>query len=108
MDEQDQSRRAIDDIFRLFGGDHEERTYRFRCFEAWAMDVPWAGFSLNKLLKLEAGPDGAFYVSDDYARTIYRVVYAGAGASLGFAAPPAQRLGERGNPLALLDATEKK
>ena len=41
----------IDDIFGLFGADHEERTYRFRCVEAWAMDVPWTGFELNRLLK---------------------------------------------------------
>ncbi len=28
----------------------EERLYRFRCVEAWAMAVPWAGFPLSKLL----------------------------------------------------------
>jgi methionine sulfoxide reductase catalytic subunit len=28
----------------------EERVYRFRCVEAWAMIVPWTGFSLAKLL----------------------------------------------------------
>jgi methionine sulfoxide reductase catalytic subunit len=43
---------GIDDMFKLLGGDQEERTYRFRCVEAWAMDVPWTGFSLSKLLKL--------------------------------------------------------
>ncbi|MDF1663491.1 MAG: protein-methionine-sulfoxide reductase catalytic subunit MsrP [Planctomycetota bacterium] len=30
----------------------EERTYRFRCVEAWAMVVPWTGFPLSKLLAL--------------------------------------------------------
>lgn len=30
----------------------EERVYRFRCVEAWAMTVPWTGFPLSRLLKL--------------------------------------------------------
>lgn len=29
----------------------EERTYRFRCVEAWAMTVPWIGLPLAKLLE---------------------------------------------------------
>ncbi len=29
----------------------EERIYRFRCVEAWAMVVPWTGFPLSKLLE---------------------------------------------------------
>ena len=28
----------------------EERVYRFRCVEAWAMVVPWTGFPLKKLI----------------------------------------------------------
>jgi methionine sulfoxide reductase catalytic subunit len=28
----------------------EERVYRFRCVEAWAMTVPWTGFPLHRLL----------------------------------------------------------
>jgi sulfoxide reductase catalytic subunit YedY len=40
---------GIEDIFKLI--DQEERVYRFRCVEAWAMVVPWAGFSLSTLLK---------------------------------------------------------
>lgn len=28
----------------------EERIYRFRCVEAWAMVVPWIGFPMNQLL----------------------------------------------------------
>jgi sulfoxide reductase catalytic subunit YedY len=28
----------------------EERVYRFRCVEAWAMVVPWTGFPLSQLL----------------------------------------------------------
>ena len=30
----------------------EERLYRFRCVEAWAMAVPWTGFPLRELIKL--------------------------------------------------------
>lgn len=33
----------------------EERLYRHRCVEAWAMAVPWSGFQLSELVKL-AGP----------------------------------------------------
>ncbi len=29
----------------------EERIYRFRCVEGWAMTVPWIGFELSYLLK---------------------------------------------------------
>ncbi len=29
----------------------EERVYRFRCVEAWAMTVPWTGFPLAKLIE---------------------------------------------------------
>ena len=34
----------------------EERLYRHRCVEAWAMAVPWLGFPLSELLK-RAEPD---------------------------------------------------
>ena len=30
----------------------EERVYRHRCVEAWAMTVPWQGFALSALVKL--------------------------------------------------------
>jgi len=29
----------------------EERVYRFRCVEAWSMNVPWTGFPLSKLIE---------------------------------------------------------
>ncbi|MEE9211090.1 MAG: protein-methionine-sulfoxide reductase catalytic subunit MsrP [Phycisphaeraceae bacterium] len=49
---------SVDDIFKLPA---EERTYRFRCVEAWAMDVPWTGFELNRLLKqVEPTADARF------------------------------------------------
>jgi len=39
-----------DDLARRMG--LEERLYRFRCVEAWAMTVPWIGFPLANLIKL--------------------------------------------------------
>ena len=41
----------VNNLLKKIGG-IEERVYRFRCVEAWSMTVPWAGFPLNKLLKL--------------------------------------------------------
>jgi methionine sulfoxide reductase catalytic subunit len=39
----------------------EERIYRFRCVEAWAMVVPWTGFPLQKLLaKVVPKPEAKF------------------------------------------------
>jgi sulfoxide reductase catalytic subunit YedY len=39
----------------------EERVYRFRCVEAWAMIVPWTGFPLAKLIEKAAPkPEAAF------------------------------------------------
>ena len=29
----------------------EDRTYRFRCVEAWSMVIPWVGYSLSELIK---------------------------------------------------------
>ncbi len=40
----------LEDILHRFPA--EERIYRFRCVEAWAMVVPWLGFPLADLLKL--------------------------------------------------------
>lgn len=40
---------TVDDLIRLFP--QEERHYRFRCVETWAMAVPWIGFPLAALVK---------------------------------------------------------
>ena len=40
----------------------EERVYRHRCVEAWAMTVPWTGFPLSQLLKIAEPLDSAKYV----------------------------------------------
>jgi methionine sulfoxide reductase catalytic subunit len=39
----------LDDLLNKFP--LEERIYRFRCVEAWAMVVPWIGFPMNAILK---------------------------------------------------------
>lgn len=40
----------------------EERTYRHRCVETWAMTVPWIGFPLAKLLAMAEPSASAKYV----------------------------------------------
>ena len=40
----------------------EERVYRFRCVEAWAMTVPWVGFQIADLLRIAEPQAGAKYV----------------------------------------------
>ena len=40
----------------------EERTYRLRCVEAWAMAVPWTGFPMAELVKLAEPQVGAKFV----------------------------------------------
>lgn len=39
---------GLDDLFEL--APLEERLYRFRCVEAWAMQVPWTGYPLRALI----------------------------------------------------------
>ena len=41
----------------------EERIYRMRCVEAWSMVIPWAGYSLSKLLAVVEPTAGARYVA---------------------------------------------
>jgi sulfoxide reductase catalytic subunit YedY len=40
---------GFDDLIKKFP--QEDRIYRFRCVEGWAMVIPWRGFSLASLLK---------------------------------------------------------
>jgi sulfoxide reductase catalytic subunit YedY len=40
----------------------EERVYRHRCVEAWAMTVPWTGFPLRDLIRIAAPTSSAKYV----------------------------------------------
>ncbi|MEJ0017238.1 MAG: protein-methionine-sulfoxide reductase catalytic subunit MsrP [Acetobacteraceae bacterium] len=41
---------GIDDLLKQV--QLEERIYRHRCVEAWAMTVPWTGFPLSELLRI--------------------------------------------------------
>ena len=41
----------------------EERLYRHRCVEGWAMTVPWTGFPLSALVKLAEPTASAKYVA---------------------------------------------
>jgi sulfoxide reductase catalytic subunit YedY len=41
----------------------EERVYRMRCVEGWSMVIPWAGYSLSKLLEKVAPLASAKYVA---------------------------------------------
>lgn len=47
----------------------EERIYRFRCVEAWAMVIPWIGFELGALLNRVGVRPSAKYVAFE---TLYR------------------------------------
>jgi sulfoxide reductase catalytic subunit YedY len=51
---------ALDDLLQQMP--LEERVYRHRCVEAWAMTVPWTGFPLSQLLKLAEPLGSAKYV----------------------------------------------
>ncbi len=51
---------AFDDLMRRVN--LEERIYRHRCVEGWAMTVPWTGFPLRDLVKIAAPTSAAKYV----------------------------------------------
>ena len=51
---------GIDDLMKQVS--LEERIYRHRCVEAWAMTVPWTGFPLSQLLKIAEPLSSAKYV----------------------------------------------
>ncbi len=53
---------ATFDLDDLFAFEHEERVYHFRCVERWAMNVPWSGFQLSKLLERVEPAAGARFV----------------------------------------------
>lgn len=63
----------LDDIYQQFS--LEERAYRHRCVETWAMCVPWTGFPLKDLLlKVEPLAEAKFvrfetFMNPEVART---------------------------------------
>ena len=50
-----------DDFYQLMPV--EERLYRFRCVEAWAMAVPWTGFPLKALIDLVEPKSSATHIA---------------------------------------------
>ena len=51
----------LEDILQI--APPEERVYRMRCVEGWSMVIPWAGFSLSRLLNLVEPLGTAKYVA---------------------------------------------
>ena len=51
---------GIDDLLKKVS--LEERLYRHRCVEAWAMAVPWSGFQMSQLVEMAKPLSGAKYV----------------------------------------------
>jgi methionine sulfoxide reductase catalytic subunit len=50
----------LDDLTQRF--DLEERIYRFRCVEAWAMVVPWIGFPMQAMMAVVEPTSAAKFV----------------------------------------------
>ncbi len=51
----------LDDLLKIAPA--EERVYRMRCVEAWSMVIPWAGYSLSRLLERVEPLGSAKYVA---------------------------------------------
>ncbi len=51
---------GLDDLFKI--APFEERLYRFRCVERWAMQVPWTGYPLRALIDRAEPLGSARYV----------------------------------------------
>ena len=79
----------------------EERIYRHRCVERWSIVVPWAGFSLNELLKNVGVQGKAKYVA---FQTAYdsKTMWSSMRAGIPFPYVEGLRLDEAMHPLALL------
>jgi len=50
----------LEEMIKKFG--QEERTYRFRCVERWAMAVPWTGIPFSKFVKFFEPDSNAKYI----------------------------------------------
>ncbi len=61
----------LDDLRRL--SPPEERVYRMRCVEAWSMVIPWAGYSLSKLLEAVEPTADARYVAFETLHDLERM-----------------------------------
>jgi sulfoxide reductase catalytic subunit YedY len=89
----------MDDIRRL--SPPEERVYRMRCVEAWSMVIPWAGYSLSRLLEAVEPTADAKYVAFETLHDPARMPGQKTGA-LPWPYVEGLRLDEAMHPLALL------
>ncbi|MEM7439260.1 MAG: protein-methionine-sulfoxide reductase catalytic subunit MsrP [Pseudomonadota bacterium] len=90
---------GLEDILK--GKTIEERIYRFRCVEAWAMVVPWFGFQLSELLAQVEPTSKAKYVAFE---TLYRPSEMSGQKSRSFPWPYVEglRMDEAMHPLTLM------
>jgi len=89
----------LDDLARV--SRPEERVYRMRCVEAWSMVVPWAGYSLSKLLAKVEPTSAAKYVAFETLHDPTRMP-GQRGKALEWPYVEGLRLDEAMHPLALL------
>ncbi len=89
------------DIDELLRFDQEERTYRFRCVEAWSMVIPWIGFPLKSLLDQVEPLGNARYVAFE---TLYdpNQMQSSFSAGIDFPYVEGLRLDEAMHPLTIL------
>jgi sulfoxide reductase catalytic subunit YedY len=79
----------------------EERTYRFRCVEAWSMVIPWVGFPFRKLIDEVQPTASAKYVVLETLHDPQQMPYQKTGI-LDWPYREALRLDEAVHPLTLL------
>ena len=89
------------DIEELLRFPQEDRTYRFRCVEAWSMVIPWVGFPLKALLDQVEPLGSAKYVA---FQTHYdpKVMQSSFSAGIDFPYLEGLRLDEAYHPLTIL------
>ena len=81
----------------------EERVYRFRCVEAWAMTVPWTGFPMRKFLEwVEPKPEARFVRLITFMRPDQAPYQQRGASSYQFPYYEALSIEEAGNELTLL------
>ncbi|MBA1421509.1 MAG: protein-methionine-sulfoxide reductase catalytic subunit MsrP [Epsilonproteobacteria bacterium] len=93
---------SVDDLIKKYG--LEERIYRFRCVEGWAMVVPWVGFELQKLIADASPKKEAKYVkfTAKYDPKIFPDQSRGILATIDYPYVEGLRMDEAMNPLTLL------
>ncbi len=78
----------------------QDRTYRFRCVEAWSMIVPWVGYPLAELIKFANPLSSAKYV--EFISLFDRKQMPEAPASIQWPYSEGLRMDEAMHPLTLL------